>query len=117
MFQIHIYNFPENTSEVDTLCQETMKSSQALPCLTCSHYVTKSRGKTHMTSAPDAHRRLNIETTLSSSSDLTVKCQQVINNKLAVHYQLIDRLQQIIGLRLGFLHLKAHFTERETQKY
>lgn len=69
-----------------------------------------------MTSALDAQRSLNIQTTLSSCSDLTVKCQQVINNKLTVHYHLIDRLQQIIGLRLGFLHLKAHFTERETQK-
>lgn len=45
------HNFPENTSEMDTVCLETMKSSPTQPCLTCSRYVTKSWSKTHMTSA------------------------------------------------------------------
>lgn len=55
-----------------------------------------------MTSARMCSRK-----TLNSSSGLTVKCQEVINNRLTVHYQLIDRLQQINDRGLHSLHLRG----------
>lgn len=45
-----------------------------------------------------------------------MKCQQVINNRLTVHYQLIDRLQQADGIGLHSLHSKAHFTDKKTKE-
>lgn len=96
----HLTLQKKSTSEADTLCQETMKSLRALPCLTRSRYVTKSWSKNSHDISPDVRRSLNILMTLCSF-DLTVKCQQVINIELTVGYQLTDCLQQITFPALG----------------
>lgn len=115
MFQTHIQ-----------LPRKYLRSGHALPRdyevtagFTLSDMLTLHNQKPEYNShdiSPDVQRSLNIQTTRCSSSDLGAKCQQVINNKLTVHYQLIDCLQQINGLRLRLLHLKAHLTERKTKR-